>query len=76
MTCNVEHLFICLLPSLYLLWSEYIHTFGHFLIELFVFLLMSCKSSFYSWGSSGFVLGAYGLMETLSEECDKLSIGI
>ena len=44
---SVEHLSMCLLPSLCVFWRNVcLGLFSHFLIGLFVFLLLSCMSCF------------------------------
>ena len=45
--CTFKHVFIHLLTNVYLLWRAYSDPLSTFLIGLFVFLLLSCKSSLY-----------------------------
>ena len=45
---NVEHLFMCLLANCYVFFGEMcLDFFPHFLIGLFVFLVLSCMSCLY-----------------------------
>lgn len=51
-THDVEHLFIAYLPSVYLLRWSVVQIFFSFLIGLFVFLLLSFRSSLYIFNTS------------------------
>ena len=44
---DIEHLFLCLLVIVCLLWKNILRSTAHFLIGLFVFLILSCMSCLY-----------------------------
>lgn len=49
-----KNLFMFLLTTVYFLWRNVSRAFAHFWIELFAFMLLSCKCSFYILDTSPF----------------------
>ena len=67
---DVEHLFMCLLANCYVFFGEMcLDFFPHFLIGLFVFLVLSCMSCLYILEINSLSVAFFAIIFSYSEGC-------
>ena len=66
---NVKHFFMCLLTILYVFFEGMSKYSDHFLIELFVFLVLSCMSCLYILEINPLLVASFAIIFSHSECC-------